>query len=727
MSPGARLAQQRNGARMGRVRRGLIEGEDGYELWLRYRPVSDPERLKEYRRALMNLCVPGSSATLDAIRAELTVGLGALLGTELVQHCEGTSGWAFLVATPATFPGLAALGFDETLERVGAEGFVIRTRLTADAPKVIVAANTEVGALYGVFALLRHLQTARPLSELQTTSSPKARLRILNHWDNLDGTIERGFAGHSLWDWFRLPHVLSSRYIDYARANASVGINGAVLTNVNASSLVLTAPYLEKVAALANVMRPYAVRVYLTARFSAPIEIGGLDTADPRAAKVQAWWEAKADEIYALIPDFGGFAVKANSEGQPGPHDYGRCHAEGANLLADALAPHGGVVMWRAFVYDGEVPEDRAKQAYQELVPQDGAFRSNVLLQVKNGPIDFQPREPHHPIFGAMPKTPLMLELQLTQEYLGNSTHLAYLAPLFEEVLNTDTFCQSTGSTVGKIVDGTLDGHTKGGIAAVANIGDAPNWCGHPFAAANWFAFGRQCWDYTQSSEAIAEDWLRMTFGNSAEFVTQASAMMMVSREAIVEYMTPLGLHHIMARDHHQGPAPWVDEGRPDWTSVYYHCADEVGLGFDRSPTGSAASDLYFPPYRDLVGSSESCPEQLLLWFHHVPWGQVLSSGNTLWDELCLRYQRGVDAACRMQAIWTSLEGNVDPLRFGQVSDLLRLQVREAEWWKGACLSYFQSFSKRPLPNGVRPPDKTLEEYRAIEQYFVPGIPERRF
>jgi alpha-glucuronidase len=550
---------------------------------------------------------------------------------------------------------------------------------------------------------------------------------MLNHWDNLDRTVERGYAGFSLWDWHKLPDYISPRYKDYARANASIGINGTVISNVNSHPLILTQPYLIKVAALADVFRPYGIRLYLSARFSAPIELGGLKTADPVDPDVIQWWKAKAAEIYELIPDFGGFIVKANSEGQPGPHDYKRSHADGANLLADALAPYGGLVIWRAFVYDADVQEDRHKQAYNDLVPQDGKFRDNAVLQVKNGAIDFQPREPFHPMFGAMPQTPLMLEVQITQEYLGCATHLVYLAPLFKETLDADTYCSGPGSLVANVIDGSLDGHPISGMAGVSNIGDERTWTGHPFAAANWFAFGRLAWDHRATSEDIADDWLRMTFSNNLNFVEPAKTMMITSREAVVDYMTPIGLHHIMARDHHYGPGPWVDGGRADWTSVYYHRADSSGLGFDRTPSGTDAVSQYYSPYREIISSLDTCPEELLLWFHHVPWEHRLKSGRTLWDELCFRYNNGVEAVRQMQQTWDFLVDYVDEARFEHVKALLMIQEKEARWWRDACLLYFQTFSNLPIPTAYEQPAETLDYYKNLEHYYVPGIRERRF
>ncbi len=700
--------------------------EDGYELWLRYIPPGDEPLLAAYRAALTHVVIDGATATRRAARDEIARGLAGLLGTP-VPLADQVGPGALVIGTPVSSPVIAGLPLAAELNALGDEGYTVRRDTWQGRPILVIAANTDSGLLYGTFALLRHLQTHQPLDALPLTSAPRVRLRMLNHWDNLDRTIERGYAGFSLWDWHKLPHYLSPQYTDYARACASIGLNGTVLTNVNANALILTRPYLLKTAALADVFRPYGLRVYLTARFSAPIEIGGLTTADPLAPQVRDWWRAKIDEVYGIIPDFGGFLVKANSEGQPGPHDYGRSHSDGANLLADALAPHGGVVIWRAFVYDADVPEDRAKQAYNDLVPQDGSFHPNALLQVKNGPIDFQPREPHHTLFGAMPHTPLMLEVQITQEYLGFATHLAYLAPMYEETLDADTCCQGPGSLVAHVIDGSLDGHALSGMAGVSNIGNERNWCGHPFAAANWYAFGRLAWDHRLPSEVIADEWLRMTFSNDPRFVEPARSMMMASREAVVHYMTPLGLHHLMARDHHYGPGPWVTGGRADWTSVYYHRADREGIGFDRTETGSNAVSHYCPPYRDQLARLETCPENLLLWFHHVPWNYRMRSGRTLWDELCLTYQQGVDEVRQMQRTWNSLIDLVDRERFVHVESLLRIQEAEARWWRDACLLYFQTFSQQPIPAGVESPAGTLDDYMNLTHYYVPGIRERRF
>jgi len=700
----------------------VARGEDGYELWLRYRPIGDAARLAGARAASAQVVVEGDSPTLRAARAELLRGLGGLVGREVPASAAVSRDGAVLAGTPKGSKAIAALGLGDALARAGDEGFVVRSLAVGGRRTTVIAANTDVGVLYGAFRLLRHLQTGGDPGAIDLADAPRVKLRLLNHWDNLNRTVERGYAGFSLWDWQKLPDYLDPRYTDYARANASVGINGTVLTNVNANATSLTPEWLGKAAALASVFRPYGIRVYLTARFSAPIEIGGLKTADPLDPQVAVWWKKKADEIYATIPDFGGFLVKANSEGQPGPQDYGRSHAEGANVLADALALRGGVVMWRAFVYSHETPFDRAKQAYDEFHPLDGMFRPNVLVQVKNGPIDFQPREPFHPLFGAMPRTPLMMEFQVTQEYLGFATHLVSLGPLFEETLRADTRAKGEGSLVAKVVDGSLDGHALSGMAGVANVGTDRNWCGSVFAQSNWYAFGRLAWDPMLDSAAVAGEWARMTFGDDPAVLAPVARMMAGSREAAVDYMTPLGLHHQMAEGHHYGPGPWVDDaGRADWNSTYYHRADLNGIGFDRSATGSNAVDQYAPPVAEEYGDVRRVPERLLLWFHHVPWHHRMASGRTLWDDLALHYQAGVDAVRRMEADWRSVEGLVDRERHAQVAAFLAIQEKEARWWRDACLLYFQTFSKRPLPAGVEPPEHDLAYYEAIRKRYVPG------
>ncbi|RBD08341.1 alpha-glucuronidase, partial [Xanthomonas oryzae pv. oryzae] len=552
--------------------------EDGYDLWLRYQPLANAAQLRDNASELV---IIGDSPTLHAARDELARGLQGLLGNT-PPHVDAVTRDGAIVLGAASAPQITALKLDT--RQLGREGYLIRSA-NGDGHRItLIVGGSDIGVLYGTFYLLRLLQTGKSLAALDVRASPRLQLRMLNHWDNLDGLVERGYAGASLWNWQTLPGYLDPRYTDYARANASLGINGTVLNNVNAKAWSLTPHYLDKAAALATVFRPYGVGVFLSARFSAPIEIGGLKTSDPLDPQVQRWWRDTADAIYARIPDFGGFLVKANAEGQPGPQDYGRSHADGANLLADALAPHGGVVMWRAFVDSHEQPDDRAKQAYSEFVPLDGAFHDNVIVQVKNGAIDFQPREPFHPLFGAMRKTPLIPEYQITKEYLGFSTHLAYLGTLFSETLQADTHARGKGSTVARTVDGSLFADIKRtrltGIAGVANIGADRNWSGSIFDQANWYAYGRLAGDPQLSPQAIAQEWARMTFSNDPAVVEPVVGMMLRSREAVVDYMTPLGLHDLMGRGHHYGPAPW-DAGseRPDWDPVYYHRADRDGIG----------------------------------------------------------------------------------------------------------------------------------------------------
>ncbi|HSC13440.1 MAG TPA: alpha-glucuronidase family glycosyl hydrolase [Rhodanobacteraceae bacterium] len=699
-------------------------GEDGYDLWLRYRPLGG-DSAHAYRVATTRLIAPAASPTQIAARSELIDALTGLLGSAPPTADAIDGDGALVVGTAASSALIARLKLDTA--KIGREGYLIRSVVIDGHAATVIVGNDDIGTLYGAFHFLRLLQTGQSLQHLDLRESPRLKLRLLNHWDDLDGHIERGYAGASIWDWHKLPDWLDPRYTDYARANASLGINGSVLNNVRANALSLTPPYLDKAAALAGVFRPYGIRVYLSARFSAPIEIGGLKTADPLDPQVRRWWREKADEIYKTIPDFGGFLVKANSEGQPGPKDYGRTHADGANMLADALAPHGGNVIWRAFVYANEQADDRAKQAYDEFVPLDGKFRDNVLVQIKNGAIDFQPREPFHPLFGAMPKTPQVLEFQITKEYLGFATHLVYLGPLYEETLAADTFARGKGSTVAKVIDGSLyeDRHPKSwptGMAGVANIGADRNWSGSHFDQANWYVFGRLAWNPSASSREIAEDWVRMTFSNDAAFVTPVVDMMMRSREAAVDYMTPLGLHHLMARDHHYGPAPWDASGkRADWTPVYYHRADRDGIGFDRSPGGSNAVAQYAPPLVKEFGDVKRVPEQFLLWFHHVPWNHHMSSGRTLWDEMVYRYTHGVDEVKEMRATWRGLDGRIDTGRYAQVAAFLAIQEKEAQWWRDASIAYFQSINALPLPAGFAPPAHSLDYYEALSFPYAPG------
>lgn len=692
--------------------------EDGYKLWLRYAPVENEAMLQNYRNQLKNIVLNAETPTLKAAKKELETGLSEMLDnrSSITEMLKGDGN--LIIGLPDNCEVIKENTGTQELQNIGNEGFILRQ---IDKNNLIITANTDIGLLYGVFRFLQILQQEQPISGLNIVDAPKTQIRILNHWDNLNRTVERGYAGFSLWDWFRLPDVIHPRYIDYARANASIGINGTALTNVNANAQILTPVYLEKVKALADAFRPYGIKVYLTARFSAPIELDKLPTADPLDQQVQDWWKNKVDEIYGYIPDFGGFLVKADSEGQPGPHNYNRTQADGANMLADAVAPFGGIVMWRAFVYDQHVPEDRTKQAYNEFKPLDGKFRDNVIVQVKNGPLDFQPREPFHPLFGGMEKTNLMMEFQITQEYLGFSTHLVYLAPLYEECLQFDTYAKGKGSTVAKAIDGSLFGQKLTGMAGVSNIGTDRNWTGHPFGQANWYAFGRLAWDPCLSSGEIADEWIKMTFTKNSDFVKPVKEMMLESREVCVNYMTPLGLHHIMAAGHHHGPGPWVDGRRPDWTAVYYHRASADSIGFNRSSSGSNAVGQYHEPVAKLFDNIKTCPEEYLLWFHRVPWNYSVKSGNTLWNEMAYRYQNGVDNVRKMQQTWNSLKDFVDEERFRYVESLLGIQEKEAVWWRNSCLLYFQTFSGMPIPEDIEQPDKILEYYMGIRELYMPG------
>ncbi len=560
--------------------------------------------------------------------------------------------------------------------------------IVADGGKTTILASTDAGLLYGAFHLLRLQQMGADVSQLNISEKPAYDLRILNHWDNPNGTVERGFAGKSI---FLSPDP--QRLLIYARANASVGINGTVLNNVNAKPEALSTESLQKTKMIADLLRPYGIHVYLSVNFASPMKLGGLSTADPLDKGVVEWWKKKAAEIYKLIPDFGGFLVKANSEGEPGPCDFGRTHADGANMLADVLKKHGGIVMWRAFVYNPQ-SEDRAKQAYEEFMPLDGKFRSNVIIQIKNGPVDFQPREPYSPLFTAMQKTPMMVEFQITQEYLGAANHLVFLAPMWQEFFDY------------------VSPNKIRAVAGVANIGNDTNWCGHHFAQANWYAFGRLAWNPTLKSETIANEWLRQTFTTDNRFVTPMTRVMTESHEAAVNYMMPLGLHHIFAGNHHYGPEPWyfVKGLRRDWMPPYYHRADSIGLGFDRTSSGTNAVEQYPQALGAKLNDIATCPEIFLTWFHHVPWNHKMKSGKTFWYELCHKYDQGVQQARQFLATWDAMQPYVDQQRFDEVQRKLRIQARDAVWWRDACLLYFQTFSKLPIPDDMEHPVHNLDE-----------------
>ena len=570
-----------------------------------------------------------------------------------------------------------------------------------------ITASNPIGLLYGAYELIRLQNTdayntgsgnQQNFSKaIDETEKPQVGLRILNHWDNLDGSIERGYAGKSIFKWEEIKlgkngkggsisKSLHDRLITYARANASLGINGSVLNNVNASPKMMTAEYINKVKVIANILRPYGIRVYLSINFASPMALGYTKTADPLDKKVQQWWQKKAKEIYATIPDFGGFLVKANSEGQPGPGDYHRTHADGANMLADAVKPYGGIIMWRSFVYGANHKgEDRVKQAVSEFKGMDGKFRDNVILQSKNGPLDFQPREPYAPIFDNIKQTPQIAELQITQEYLGQSKHLTYLAPMWKEFF------------------GFVNPDRLVGISGVANIGDDANWCGHPFSQANWYAFGRLAWNPSLTAEEIAHEWLVQTYENLDERYTKpVEMMMMTSREACVNYMMPLGLHHIFKFDHHYGPEPdgFIASYPLEWCPVYYHKADAQGVGFDRSSKGTDAVGQYPEPYRSLYDNIETCPEEYLLWFHHVPWTYKMKSGSTLWQELCMKYNMGVAMVEVYRDFWHTsakqyMKGHEQ--EWQHTDSLLNVQLENAKEWRNTCLKYFQTFSKMKI------------------------------
>lgn len=690
----------------------MLHAENGYDLWLRYQKVDNSQLLNSYSKTLAKLNFPVNSATLTEAKKELQQGLNGLLDTNLPET-DGISKGTLLVGTPASSKVLSGIhAITNEISGLGDEGFLIKTLKVNGTPYTVIAARKDMGVMYGVFHFLRLLQTQSDIKELNITQVPKLQRRMLNHWDNLNGTIERGYAGYTLWDWQRLPGYIDPRYRDYARANASIGINGTVLNNVNANARSLTTEYLIKAAALADVFRPYGIRVYLTARFSAPKELRALNTADPLDPEVRQWWKDKVKEIYKYIPDFGGFLVKANSEGQPGPQDYKRTHADGANMMAEALEPYGGIVMWRAFVYENSRNVDRAGNGYEEFKPLDGKFNKNVFVQPKNGPIDFQPREPFHPLFGAMPQTPLMLEFQITQEYLGYATNLAYLGPLFEECLDADTYTKGKGTTVANVLEDYNRSHGISGIAGVANIGTDINWCGHLFGQSNWYAFGRMAWNPKLSSEEVADEWLRMTFNNNTSFVNPIKEMMQQSRETVVNYRNPLGLNHIMNFATHYGPGPWYKD--PHWDAKDYHKADETGIGVDRTSKGSNVVNQYAKPLAEILENLNTCPQKDLLWFHHLPWDYKMPSGKILWDELVAYYYKGVEEVRGMRKLWDSMEGKIDAERFNHVKQLLKVQEDEAIWWRDGCVLYFQTFSKRPIPSQHEHPKHTLEYYKRI-------------
>lgn len=677
------------------------------DLWLKYDEIVDPDLRRAYDARIGEIRVVGDSDVLDAARRELELGINGLLGREEDSSVGATD---LVMGTPKSSEVIRSLGWDSELAEQGEEGFIIRETDHGDTPMIVIASSGEKGMLYGAFRFLRHLQTHQPIEDIDLAESPKVGHRMLNHWDNIMptkyGTVERGYAGRTLWIWDELPDQRRDHYRDYARVMASLGLNSVVLNNVNAEPQILTTEYLEKVAALAEEFRPYGIQVYLSAAFAAPLPpaerprfkewggIGDCDTADPLDPEVQRWWKDKADEIYELIPDFGGFLVKADSEGIHGPQAYDRTHMDGANMMADVLAPHDGIVIWRAFVYDSDDYSDRAKAAYGEFKPHDGEFRDNVVIQAKNGPLDFQPREPIHPLFGGMPNTQIGMELQVTQEYTGQNIHLVYLGAMWEEVLNFDTYYDGEGTTVARVVGGSVYDYDHTVMAGVANlgIGSRPiNWTDHPFGQANWYAFGRLAWNPDLDSEEIAREWVRMTWPSEEEIVEETIVdMMMGSWKALVDYMTPLGLNYTVEGDPHYDPAPAKRDGN-------YWFADGEGIGYDRTSGGTNAVSQYHPAVAEMFDDIDTIPERYLLWFHFVPWDYEMASGRTLWDEVVYRYNSGVEYVESMVANWEGLEEHVEPIRHRHVLWLLTEQLEHARYYRDVCLEYFADASGRSL------------------------------
>ncbi|MFD0021297.1 alpha-glucuronidase family glycosyl hydrolase [Streptomyces sp. NPDC058382] len=668
---------------------GVLPAEDGYELWLRYRQVAEPDQLRRYRDALGSLVWQGGGPLQRSAVDELVRGLSVLLGTEVSPRAHAPSSAALVVGTPKSSALIRELVPAAELAELGDEGYVIRRVAKGAGTRVVVAAHADRGVLYGAFHLLRLVQTRQPLEHVDLTERPAGRLRVADHWDNIDGSIERGYAGRSFFDWEKLPR-LDDRYTDYARALASLGINGAVINNVNTPATYLAEPFLTKLAALAGVLGRYGVALYVTANFAAPIDLGGLDTADPMDAGVRDWWAAKAKEIYGRIEGFGGFLVKANSEGRPGPLDYGRTHADGANLLADALKPYGGIVMWRAFVHDTDAKWDR--QGYDDFTPLDGKFADNAVVQIKNGPIDFQVREPAHPLFGSLPQTNSMIELQVAQEYTGHSTHLCYLVPQWKEVLDFDTLRAGPGSTVARIVTGRVHSYSHSGFAGVMNFGDARNWTGSHLAAANTHGYGRLAWNPDLSADELAAEWTRMTFGNDPHVVGTVSGLLLGSWRTYEDYTSPLGTGYIThppdgSVTGHFDPSPT--------TTTQFHKSDREGLGYDRTAaTGDGYTELYAPAIRDAYESLEACPEELLLFLHHVPYTHRLDSGKTVIQHI---YDTHFSAAARvadMREAWDGLRHRVDHHRLSDVHRRLEEQSVQAARWRDTLVAYWFDLSR---------------------------------
>ena len=659
--------------------------EDGYDLWLRYRQVTDRRLLAAYRRAFTHIVPVGDGAVTGSAAGELARGLSGLLGQPVEQEPAPRGDGAVIVGTPDSSDEVAQSIAPAELAQVGPEGYLIRRIRFHGKNAVVVASPGERGALYGAFALLRHLQTYRAVDELEATERPALGLRLVNHWDNLDRTVERGYAGLSVFHWDELPEVLP-HYADYARTLASVGINGAVINNVNANALFLADDFIAKLPGLVEVLRSWGITLYLSANFASPIVLDGLPTADPFDPGVQTWWRQKVDTIYAAIPSFGGFLVKANSEGQPGPGDYGRTHADGANLLAGAVAPHGGIVMWRAFIHDF-IASTWAGKSYKTFQPLDGQFADNVVLQIKNGPIDFQVREPTHPLFGALPNTNSMMELQITQEYTGQTTHVCYVVPEWKQVYGFDTQATGTGPTVAEVVDGSAFGYSLSGTAGVMNFGDDRDWTRHQLAAANTHGYGRLAWNPGLTPEAIADEWVRLTYGNDPDVVTTVTGLLLGSWETYEQYSSPLGCGFMTWGGDHFDPLPVL--------ARQFHGGNETGVGVDRTmATGTGDTSLYFPPVRDTYETLATCPEELLLFFHHVPYTHQLRSGSTVIQHIYDTHFAGSDTVSAMREQWNALSGLVDPTRHADTRERFDRQVDHATTWRDTVAAYFFATSK---------------------------------
>jgi alpha-glucuronidase len=676
--------------------------DDGSTLWLKYDLIQDVPVRKGYSKSIKAIVLTEKTGTSQKATNELHNALLGLLGKDISVSNAVNRNKALI------------LKIDSKASVLSKEGFKVRQT----EKNTIITSQTDVGLLYGTFAFIRQIQTLQDISNLHITESPKMQIRMFNHWDKANGTVERGYADSSIWKWFELPERIDTHYIQYEIANASIGINAASINNVNVSSSFLTSEYLEKTKAVSEVLRPYG-KVFISVNFRYPRTLGGLEASDPLDQGMIDWWQAKTDEIHKYIPDFGGYLVKANSEGEPGPQDYGRTHADGANMLANTLKGRNGVVIWRSFVYNADINGDRFQEAYNQFKPLDGTFHEKVIVQVQNSPIDFMPREPFHPMFGAFPKTPLAMEFQITQEYLGQSTHLTHLAPMFKEVLDFDTFVKGEDSTVARIIDGSLHEYKISVVAGLANSGSDANWTGHPFGQANWHAFGRLAWNYDLSSEQITKEWTHMTLTKDKSPVNQTVDLMMNSLPTYIKYTYPLGLHHMMGEGNHFGAQPWLEKsGRPDWTSIYCHRADSEGLGFDRTGKPSNALSLYNPAVHKQWNNPTTMDLNYLMWFHHVPWDFKLSTSRTMWNEIMSRYHEGPEEVKNMQGKWKAHQPFIDSETYDNIKGRLGIQYRESINWRDACCLYFKEFSKLPLPAGLKEPDRTLEDMKTIEKIY---------